>query len=323
MDSTAHSHHLKSAIERADHILIVIHQQPDADALGSLTALSEWFEQLNKRHLGFCRGTTLGDCSFINEQRQLIADHRKLASHHFDLVIVLDSGDLRFAGFDTVLPQFKTKPLVINIDHHATNELFGDINVVDHQAAATTEILYKLFRTMEVTITPRMASALMAGIINDTYGFTNPNTSAECLTIAGQLLKAGAKLPQVTNAILKNKTVPAMQLWGTILTRLHSNPDLNIATTVIADHDLENNPASNEVTEGISNFLNNLSGVNAALVLRQDNNNTIKGSLRTNSDLIDVSKLAILLGGGGHRKAAGFTIKGTLVQTKDGYWQII
>ena len=114
-----------------------------------------------------------------------------------------------------------------------------------------------------------------------------------------------------------------MQLWGRILFRLRVNQELGIATTVVTLEDLADAPQGLEVTEGIANFLNNLSGVSATLILRQEDAETIKGSFRTNSDLIDVAKLATILGGGGHRKAAGFKLKGKLVSTPTGGWQVI
>ena len=98
---------------------------------------------------------------------------------------------------------------------------------------------------------------------------------------------------------------------------------IGLATTVITRDDLADYSAVAEISEGVANFLNNLAGIKAALILQQQEDNIIKGSLRTNDDLIDVSKLAKILGGGGHKKAAGFKIKGQLVKLPDGNWQIV
>src|SRR3989338_7800481 len=152
MDIANISQQINKTVRQAEKILLVVHQQPDADALGSLAALSEWLDQLPKKHWGFCLGTALADCTFINEQRQLIDRPDLLGEHNFDLVMVLDSGDLKFAGFDTALSQLPNKPLIINIDHHATNQNFGQINLVQTQASATTEILYHFFHHLKVAI---------------------------------------------------------------------------------------------------------------------------------------------------------------------------
>ncbi|MBN1778880.1 MAG: DHH family phosphoesterase [Candidatus Buchananbacteria bacterium] len=314
---------IQSALAESTNVLLVIHQQPDADALGSLIAITDWLDQLNKNHTGYCLGTSLAECLFVDQTRQLI-DRPDLINHQkFDTVLVLDCGDLKYAGLQDWMTQINYQPQIINIDHHASNQYFGHINLVDSNAASTTEIIYQLFKFLKIKFSAPTASALLAGIINDTYGFTNPNTSAKSLDITSQLIKAGAKLGKVSDSILKNKSLADLQLWGTILTRLSHNPNLNIATTIIAGQDIQNDRQNLEVTEGIANFLNNLSGVDAAMILKQEGPDLIKGSLRTNSDLIDVSALAKVFGGGGHKKAAGFRIKGKLIQTEQGHWQIM
>lgn len=317
------SNQIHKAIQKARHIVVAIHQNPDPDALGSLTAVSEWLKDLGKSHAGFCFGTPLADCSFVNEQRQLIHNHKGLRSEGHDLLIVLDTGDLRHGGLLEVLPKLNPAPKIINIDHHATNIGYGHINLLKTNAASTTEILYDLFKALKVKITPKMASSLLAGIIGDTSGFTNPNTSDQSLQIASNLLKHGAKLNNINDAIIRNKTVAALQTWGTILNRLTHNAEFNIAATVITYEDVNDDPARNsEFFEGIANFLNVLSDTDASLVLRQATDDTIKGSLRANRDDVDVSKIAQIFGGGGHKKSAGFTVKGKLNLHKNGYWQI-
>jgi len=104
---------------------------------------------------------------------------------------------------------------------------------------------------------------------------------------------------------------------------LSYNADLGVVSTIVTESDLKENLSPSEVTEGIANFLNNLTGVKASLILQQEAGRIIKGSFRTGDDLIDVSELAKILGGGGHRKAAGFRVKGQLVKTKEGGWQIV
>ena len=149
---------------------------------------------------------------------------------------------------------------------------------------------------------------MLAGIIDDTYNFTNPNTNFQSLETASKLLLAGAQLTQVSDSILKTKTITTLKIWGEVLIRLSYNSQFDMVTTVITREDLDSHLAGAEVTEGVANFLNNLAGVKAALILQQQEPDLIKGSLRTNNDLIDVAKLAKMLGGGGHRKAAGFKV---------------
>ena len=163
---------------------------------------------------------------------------------------------------------------------------------------------------------------LLAGIIYDTSNFTNPNTSESSLEVASQLLAAGASLTKISNAILKNKSVDTLRIWGEILIHLNYNSRFKSVSTIILDQRSDEKLTDADFAEGIANFLNNLTGVKIVIILQQRENNIIKGSLRTNDDLIDVSLLAKMLGGGGHRKAAGFRLNGELVKTEQGHWHI-
>ncbi len=322
MDDYLLSQKIQTQINKASNILLVAHQNPDADCLGSIFAFGQWLDNLGKNHLKFCLNQPPANLTWLLNFQPLVTNPNKITRGQFDLVIVLDSGDLKYAGVDKILSDFLIKPFIINIDHHATNQYFGDINLVDAQAVSTTEIIYKIFKSLKIKIDYRLASALLAGIIYDTYNFTNPNTSYQSLETASELLLAGASLPHVNESILKNKNIATLKIWGEILIRLNYNPEFGIVTTVVTNDDLKNQTAEAEVTEGVANFLNNLTGVKAALILQQQDPDTIKGSLRTNDGLIDVSKLAKILGGGGHRKASGFKIKGELVKTESGQWQV-
>jgi len=322
MEVSATSQKIYNHIRQASNILLIAHQRPDADALGSMAVLSSWLQTLGKNHTKFCIDQPPNNLTWLFNFQSIISNPAYLAEQNYDLIIVLDSGDLQYAGVAEIVNNFSVRPYLINIDHHATNQNFGDINLVDPTAVSTTEIIFQLFKALKIKISASQADALLAGIIFDTYNFTNPNTNHQSLQTASQLLLAGASLNQISDSILKNKTITTLQIWGKILVRLSYNEKLSVVTTVITQRDLADEVAGTEVTEGIANFLNNLSGVKAALILQQEGE-MVRGSLRTNDDLIDVSKLAKLLGGGGHRKAAGFRINGKLVETEEGYWQIV
>jgi len=324
MNFFINSQKINQLVRPANNILIAIHQNPDADALGSLLAINEWLDSLGKQYTNFCAEfkTKVVDF-FLFDYDSIISDPNDLIKQEYDLLIVLDSGDLKHAGLVEILPRLSFSSGIINIDHHATNKNFGEVNLVNAEAVSTTEIIYQLFRFLKIDITPKIATALLAGIIYDTYSFTNPNTTYNCLETASVLLLSGARLPAINDSILKNKTVGILKLWGKVLARLSRNDEFNIVTTVITQNDLQSQDKPEEVTDGIANFLNNLSDVNAVLILQQQENGLVKGSLRTNNDLIDVSNLAKILGGGGHRKAAGFSVAGELIRDKDGLWKIV
>lgn len=321
MDILLLNRQINLAVSQAKNILIACHQRPDADAVGSLAAMAVWLDRLGKPYALFCQHPLPANLEWLVNFKSIVTDQGTVDLADYDLLLVFDSGDLSYAGVSEMVNKAKIKPFIINIDHHATNQFFGDINLVDVAACSTTAIIYRLFKSLKLEITPSQASAMLAGIVGDTYNFTNPNTDYQALQMASDLLLIGASLPQVSNSILKNKNLKILQLWGEVLSRMYYNEEFGIVVAVVPqDQAIGNEP---EVNEGVANFLNNLTGVKAALILQpQSDDGMIKGSLRTNDDLIDVSKLAKMLGGGGHVKAAGFKIKGQLVETKAG-WQVI
>ncbi len=322
MDITTYSRQLSALVQTANRIVIATHQRPDSDALGSMVAVSQWLSSLGKEHMQFCMHQAPDTLEWLTWYDPITNDLEVVREWNADLYIVLDCGDLKHPGLDEFIASLPIHPRIINIDHHATNKQFGEHNIVLTDTASTTEILYQLFTELEIQITPRMASALLAGILGDTYNFTNPNTTQDSMHIASELLKHGASLPKVSEAIFNNKSLSTLQAWGKLLTQALYVPEWELAVVVINAADLEADQLiASEVSDGMANFLNNLTGVSAALIVHQQTNGFIKGSLRTNSDLIDVSKLATMLGGGGHKKAAGFQFQGQLVKVENG-WKV-
>ena len=316
-------HKILNEITNSAHILLVCHQNPDGDALGSITAFSQYLDNLNKQHVPYCVHTPHLHYHFLPNIEKIVQDSQIIDQSHIDLVIVLDSGDVHITGIPHILQKYITNDnvTVINIDHHYTNSRFGNINLIIPEAVSTTEILYKIFQKVDFDFDRNMAISLMAGILGDTNNFTNQNTTPESLRIASELLAAGAPLPAIYDQLNKNKTLHILRQWGLVFDRLTVNKNFNITYTVIKKEDALSMPGNKDVSEGLPNYLNQLTGSDVVMLLKETPDGNVKGSLRTNSDLIDVSKLAIMLGGGGHEKAAGFTMKGELVETENG-WQV-
>ncbi len=311
-----------SKIKDANNILIIVHPNPDADALGSMAALVHLLDNLGKKHTKFCLNQPPDNLAWIVNFEKFASEPSQILKADYDLAIVLDSGDLKYAGVEEIFKNIQKKIFLINIDHHATNNFFGDLNLVETNAVSTTEIIYLLLKSLKIKIEPKTANVILAGIIGDTYNFTNPNTDYKSLEHASELLLLGARIDWIFDSIFKNKTIETLKIWGEIFIGLKYNSDLEIAYTITDFKSFDANVNPTDVSEGVANFLNNITGVRAALILQQLDNETIKGSFRTNNDLIDVSKLARILGGGGHRKAAGFKLKGRIVETDEG-WQIV
>lgn len=308
----------------AENILLVSHKNPDGDALSSGCALMQYLRQIDKNHTAYCATPISQNFNFLPHAEYYTTNPRILIDERFDLVIVLDSGDLLYAGLDEFLKNLDYSPVIVNIDHHATNEFFGHHNLVLSHAASTTEVLYNFFKINKIALDKYIATCLLTGIITDTGYFSNPATTAQSLKIAAELLRLGGNLNLIKGWTLKNRSVRGLKVWGQVLSRLYKNETYDIVSTILTADDTQGQESAgtDEEVEGIANFLNNLGEGKIVLLLKDKGDGIIKASLRTTDPQIDLSALAKMFGGGGHAKAAGFSVKGKLAETKKG-WQVV
>ena len=311
---------IKNKLLASAEILLVTHQHPDGDGLGALSALAQYLSLKNKKYQLFCLHRVPENSSFLPLMHQ-IASAAEVFDNDFEAIVVLDSGDLGYAGIEHLLDRQKVKTL-INIDHHPTNTSFGDINLVLPHFSSASEIVYQLFRYWQQPINKEMATALLNGIIFDTGAFSNAATSLSSLKVASHLLNLGARHNEINEKVLRNKGLGLLKLWGRAFERLQYNSRYNLAFTVVLSEDLQELGVDLEAASGLANFFNELYGAKASLILIQLPTGGIKGSFRTTSDDVDVARLAGLFGGGGHQKAAGFSVKGKLVYNES-KWEII
>lgn len=310
-------------IIEAKKILIIPHQNPDGDALGSVSTLSHFFTRINKPHTIFCVTPVPINLTIYPHLVSPTSDEAVFKDTEHDLILVVDSGDLKYAGVDKHMANLKHEPTIINIDHHATNQRFGHHNLVIPTASSTTEIIYYFFKKNNIAIDKKMAGAIMLGLITDTENFTNPGTTVSSFTVASDLIHKGANFNLLKTLFLKNKSIPSLKLWGTVLSRLEKNEELDIVYTFVTQNDLISNNASEVEIEGITNFLNNLNEGRASLILKELPDGKIKSSFRTTRDDFDASAIAKAFGGGGHKKAAGFTVDGTIDEVLNKVWNTL
>jgi len=191
--------------------------------------------------------------------------------------------------------------------------------MVRTNASSTCELVYEYLMHNGIPVTPSIANALLTGIITDTGGFQNLGTTLESMEIAGELLKRGANLRKIVQGTMRNKSVNVLRLWGRALSRLEYDPKTRIVSTALRTVDFEECGVAKDGIEGIANFLNGLADTDAVLVLREESGGYVKGSYRTKRSDIDVAVLARRYGGGGHVKAAGFSVRGTIEQYENGW----
>ncbi|MFA6252996.1 MAG: bifunctional oligoribonuclease/PAP phosphatase NrnA [Patescibacteria group bacterium] len=311
--------HLSQAIlqeiKQAENILIISHQRPDGDTLGSNLALRKYLSSLGKNVHSFCDSLIPDYLTFLPDSHLIKQDHL-LFTKKFDLVITVDSATLELTGAQHLLEILPQPYRLINIDHHNSNPKYADINLVLSEACSTAEIIYRLFADWKITLDQDIATNLACGLITDTSGFKNPATSYQSLNIAAELFNQGANLHQLLKITNRSKNIDNLILWGRALERLEKIEKNNIVFTFLTQSDLLETNTDESAIEGIANFLHILKEGKIILVLVETSANMIKGSLRTTSE-IDVSEIAKLFGGGGHKKAAGFTLPGKLDYVKN------
>lgn len=293
-----------NALKLADEWLIVTHERPDGDAIGSALAMAHILTHLGKRwvflvdealptrfeYLPFAQQTTC-----MNEQY----------NQKFKYVIAVDCADeARFASVQSAMaPDAK----IINIDHHWTNPRYGIEHCVDVEAAATCELLYHVARVLEVPIQNGLASSLYTGILTDTGGFALPNTTREVHQIAAELLESGVRPYDIAEPALESKSSEQMHLLQMALTNLTISSDGKYAAIYVTRGMLEGAGATEDDVEGLVGFARCIDTVEVGMLFKETPDNRVKVSLRSKR-YVDVSKIAQLYGGGGHTRASGCVI---------------
>ena len=300
---------INERLKQAQNILIIPHSNPDGDALGSASALAEYLIGAGKKARVFCSKPIEANYDFIIAQETLEPNPAILSDNEIDLLVVVDSSDLRYTGLEGIASHGAE---IINIDHHVTNEKFGHYNMVKPTASATAEIIHEFFQHIGAAISPTMATALLAGIITDTGNFTNAAATPAALSAAGDLLRRGADFGMIMARTQKNKSLGLLRLWGAALSRLEKTEG-DLAYTYLTLADLRKfGLEEKDGGDGLSDFLNQLENARVALVLKETADGKIKGSFRTTDNNTDVAAMAKKMGGGGHKKAAGFTADGSV-----------
>jgi len=252
-------------------------------------------------------------CLSFMPEVDTVSSNSQLFNEQWDLYFFVDCASIGNTRLDEKLFSGKN---ILNFDHHLSNPNYGTLNLVDIKVSSTCELSYNFFRAIGYQFDRRVATNLLAGIMGDTGGFMHPNTSAQTVEAASELIKMGVKIYQIFNFVVRNRSIGGLKLWGEVLSRLKVNSELNIAYTWIKDSDFRDFGAQEEELFGLSNFLNAVVDVSATAVFRLYGDK-VKASWRTKRDDIDLAELCGYFGGGGHQKASGFTAPWPVVE-KDG-----
>lgn len=289
-------------IIQSQRIAVTSHLRPDGDSICTSLALYFMGKKMGK------------DMAVINKDKTPFPLNQypdveniqigQIAPQKFDLIILLECANVGRSGQLNIESTFK-----INIDHHFSNDYYADINWVDPQAPAVAEMVLKLFKNLDVPITEKMASHLYCGIVSDTGSFQFSNTNAEAFSACSELVSCGASPIKVAELMFNNNPAEKIKLLGYVLSTLKMNKTGDIAVITMFKEHLDKLNLKEIETEDITTLARSIKGVKMVLFFKQMAEDTFRVSLRSKGSA-NAAKVAEYFGGGGHRHAAGLTVKG-------------
>ena len=295
-------------IKKANKIVILTHENPDGDAIGSSLGLSLALKQLDK-NVDVIIPEFPKIFDFLPDTENI---KKESDEEVYDLAIALDCSDIqRLNGFVKYFEDAKVK---IVIDHHGKNKMFGDYNYVDPVAPACAQILIAMLEYFNIDITKEIGTCLIAGIITDTGGFRYSGVTTETFEFASWILSKGINISEIYRKVLQTKTKTNFELTKLAMERMEFLENEKISYTYITKEDEERIGTQHGDHEGLVEIGRDIEGVEVSIFIREAEKR-YKVSLRSN-EYVDVADVCFMFGGGGHLRAAGCTINGTLEQVK-------
>ena len=294
----------RTVLQNAQQVTILSHERPDGDAVGSLLALTLSLESAGKEVSPVLLEGVPSRFRFLPGADKVIT---KIPDNP-EVLILVDAGDLQRTGYP--VEELPRQP-DINIDHHPTNTGFARINIVNHKASATTEILYDVIPQLGLEIDADVAANLLAGLLTDTIGFRTDNVTSRTLEIASALVGLGAPMAEIYARTLNQRTFVSAQYWGKGLNRLERDDGILWTSLTIEDRKAVGYPGSDDAD--LVNLLATIEGIQVVLIFIEQTGGKVKVSWRSRLG-VNVAEIATSFGGGGHEQAAGATIEGELAE---------
>ena len=306
-------------LKNSNHILIASHADPDGDAIGALIALGVSLDALNNK-------TTLYNESPIPAIYRFLPTVDRIVRHIddqnlFDTAVILDCGDLERIG--NALSTISRIPHIINIDHHVTNTRFGEFNLIDPSACATSEIVYRLIRRMEAAINLATATSIYTGILTDTGSFRFSNTNKAAFDICAEMVALGVEPYSIAQLVYGTYSLGRIKLLNLALDSIEISKNRKLSMMAVTQEMLNETGTKPEDIDGFINYAKGIEDVQVAVLIQElfndkkevQSHEHFHVSLRSNGT-VNVAEIASTFGGGGHSNAAGFSIESTLAHLK-------
>ncbi|MDD5217077.1 MAG: bifunctional oligoribonuclease/PAP phosphatase NrnA [Candidatus Omnitrophica bacterium] len=303
------------ALSLYDHFLLSCHVSPEADSIGSLLAMDSLLRRLGKKTTVICEDPfpqRLEAC--LSSKRWKMLNELQKPQSYFQALITTDCPTLERIGKvrDIITPD----TVIFNIDHHISNQFFGHFNFVRPKASACGEVVFEIFKRMRMTIHKEEAKNLYIAIMTDTGSFKYSNTTVSCHRVAAELISLGIDVDKINDAFYSTYSLSRIHLYSRLLSRVKTTPSGKIAWVGMKRSDLSHSGATYEDAEGFIDFLKYLKEVKVAFFMSEMKpDRQVKVSFRAKGNY-DVNKIATYFHGGGHLKASGCVLRGTLHQAE-------
>jgi bifunctional oligoribonuclease and PAP phosphatase NrnA len=313
MTQTTDLQAIADALRENDRFLVVTHENPDGDALGSLLATTLALRSLGKDvAMYLAAGAPLPHEYGFMPLRDLVREPPADAADR--VLVAVDCASEHRIGDPEAIAR---APLTLDIDHHHDNTRFSDVNLVVPDASSTGEVLRDIFAELDVPLTPELAEPLYIALVTDTGRFQYSNTTPKALRLAAELIEAGADFHAVFQHVYESVELAKLKLLARVLERAEVLEGGRIVVSHLLRTDFADVGASEPYSEGLIDYLREVEGAELAVFVREQMGTGAhghKGSLRSSIDELDVSAIARRFGGGGHRQAAGFSSDDTLAE---------
>ncbi len=308
---------ISSALHAARKIVVLSHVRPDGDAVGSQLALTLSLRELGKDVLAWNEDGMPENLRFLSSADLITAPPLEPLS--FDLAIALDTATKQRLG--SSLKAIAQADCWINIDHHASNPAYGDLNYLDARSPATGQIIYELIQEQHLPMNADIANALFVAISTDTGSFRYANTTAETFNVAAELIAHGANNADLSRRLYESYPKRRQLLLGELLEHARFGEHDRIASISLSLEQKHRFALLAEDIDGLIDSIRSINTVQVAIFLEELADQRVRLSMRSKDSRIDVNRICQLWGGGGHAMAAGARLRGGLSEVTDKVWE--
>jgi len=309
----------QEVLNQNQRFLVMSHNNPDGDTLGSNLAISMGLKNLGKQVTSTCYDKIPQKLEFLPESKNIV---QEFLLEDFDALIIMDTGAKHLVSHFEMYPELnRTKKPIIIIDHHYSVEKFGDIKIINSKATSTTSLLFEIFKKFNWEVTPKIATCLLNGIYTDTGSFMHSNTNVFVLKQAAELGRLGADFRPIQINNFKRVPTNKLKLIGEVLSNIEFDPKTKVLKSGVPYETLEKYNAGPNDLDGVSDLICSYPEASYSVLYTENADGKVKASLRTRKENVNVAKIAENFGGGGHTKAAGFRQHGRL--QKRVIWDIV